>query len=371
MKNRKIIIGLSVIVFALLFVCGCGKTPIDPNNCLHTTHNAETGRCVECNKKVGHYYKNYKCTGCDKTTEFIWDGLKYNEAIWNPIKKGGSDKKGTIDELKYNTTAYNIKALTGEEKTIEQTAYVYLPYGYDSSEKYDVIILVHGAGDNEGYWLAQGDYKPTDTMFVGTGNYTKEMLDYVFANNICKPAIVVTPTFYNLAHDKGNELAGKEGSVASKQFGHELVDFLLPKVIETYSTYAEGTADEQMKAARDHFAYAGLSYGGYTSINSIMSYCLPYFSWLATYSFSFEANEIFEKAKTEMVSYPLHYWYYSCGTEDTFYNDSTKMYKNALATVSAFKDEENCRFVEGYGANHTYEFWLTSLYNTLHKFFKD
>lgn len=75
--------------------------------------------------------------------------------------------------------------------------------------------------------------------------------------------------------------------------------------------------------------------------------------------------------KTTEQSHPLHYWYYSCGTEDTFYNDSTKMYKSALATVSAFKDEENCRFVEGYGANHTYEFWLTSLYNTLHKFFKD
>ena len=166
MKNRKIIIGLSVIVFALLFVCGCGKTPIDPNNCLHTTHNAETGRCVECNKKVGHYYKNYKCTGCDKTTEFIWDGLKYNEAIWNPIKKGGSDKKGTIDELKYNTTAYNIKALTGEEKTIEQTAYVYLPYGYDSSEKYDVIILVHGAGDTKAIgWHKAITNRPTQRLW--------------------------------------------------------------------------------------------------------------------------------------------------------------------------------------------------------------
>jgi enterochelin esterase-like enzyme len=60
---------------------------------------------------------------------------------------------------------------------------VYLPEGYASSgEKYPVLYLLHGSGDDETGWLVKGS--------------AKAILDSLITNKLCKPMIVVMPNGY-------------------------------------------------------------------------------------------------------------------------------------------------------------------------------
>ena len=58
------------------------------------------------------------------------------------------DQPGTVEELTYQTKAY---ATDGRD--VEKKALVYLPYGYDESQSYNILYLMHGTGDDEEYWL--------------------------------------------------------------------------------------------------------------------------------------------------------------------------------------------------------------------------
>ena len=48
---------------------------------------------------------------------------------------------GTVEEVVYNTKAY-----ATDEREVKKTAYVYLPYGYDSEKEYNILYLMHGTG---------------------------------------------------------------------------------------------------------------------------------------------------------------------------------------------------------------------------------
>ena len=72
--------------------------------------------------------------------------------------------------------------------------------------------------------------------------------------------------------------------------------------------------------------------------------------------------------------YSIAYWYCAIGDQDKtggdFYGDVHKTYKKLVAGVDRLTDGQNCDMVDVYGANHTYECWLTCLYNSLPKFFR-
>ena len=63
---------------------------------------------------------------------------------------------GTVEEVVYNTKAY-----ATDERDVKKTAYVYLPYGYDSEKEYNILYLMHGTGDDEKYWLKTNPYNKT------------------------------------------------------------------------------------------------------------------------------------------------------------------------------------------------------------------
>ena len=357
---------LALALCLALGLTGC-KKPVDPNNCAHEKHDPETTRCLACDKKIDHRYVGDTCKLCGKTTEFRWDSISTDQSLMGILKNGGHEHKGTVERMTYETYAYNINALTGEDRTIEKEAYVYLPYGYDPAQKYNVLILQHGSGDTAGYWLAQGDYSPEDTTYVATGNYTRELLDYLIGTEKAEPCIVVTPTFYNDA-----ENMEEEHSVLQPLFGHEVVEYLLPAVLEHYSTYASDL--DEVIENREHFAYAGLSRGSRVSFDSIMMYCLPYFAYIGSFSSPATDTEgLIAALNDEYKDYDIKYWYCAVGDQDTGMNRYSlmhKTFKELTAGVDRLVEGENCAMVDVYYANHTYECWLTCLYNALPKFFK-
>ncbi len=363
---------IACFLLALCMICsilsGCQK-PVDPNNCAHEKHDPETTRCLACDKKIDHRYVGDTCKLCGKKTEFKWDSISTDQALMDALKNGGHENKGTVERMTYETYAYNINALTGEDKTITKEAYVYLPYGYDETKQYDVLFFLHGSTDDAGYWFAQDPYTPEDSTYVGTGNYTKELLDYMIGEELCKECIVVTPSIYN-EHDNYEE----ENGVVTPLFGHELVEYLLPAVIENYATYASSM--DNAVENRDHFAYAGFSLGSMTSFASVFSYCLPYFSYIGSFSGpAQDVDAVIEALNSEEYKdYDVKYWYCGVGDQDrtggNFYQDVHKTYKQMVGRVDRLVDGENCAIVDIYYGNHTYECSLTNLYNALQKFFQ-
>ncbi|HNZ99605.1 alpha/beta hydrolase-fold protein, partial [Ruminococcus sp.] len=117
-----------------------------------------------------------------------------------------------------------------------KTLYVYTPYNYDPSKKYNIFYLMHGGSENE------------NTLFFQNDTMIQNMLDHMIMNGELEPLIVVTPTF------NGN------GSSA-QNFYEELRQSVIPFVESKYSTYAENTTAEGMKASRMHRAYSGFSMG--------------------------------------------------------------------------------------------------------------
>ena len=64
------------------------------------------------------------------------------------------DKKGTVERFEYESRVYDKDdgtddntAATNAQKSAEKLqkgAWVYVPYGYDASKKYDILYLMHG-----------------------------------------------------------------------------------------------------------------------------------------------------------------------------------------------------------------------------------
>eukprot|EP00833_Pecoramyces_ruminatium_P003208 jgi/Orpsp1_1/1177240/evm.model.c7180000060665.1 len=82
---------------------------------------------------------------------------KKDAAEDKPFDDGLKDsQRGTVDEIFYPSRDYTVDeaALTAADK-YEKHAWVYLPAGYDASDKntkYPLFILLHGFGQNENTW---------------------------------------------------------------------------------------------------------------------------------------------------------------------------------------------------------------------------
>lgn len=154
-----------------------------------------------------------------------------------------SDQPG---ELK--TEMYRTKNVRGED--INKDAFVYLPYGYSPTEKYDVLYLIHGGGE-------------TGAAVMGTPpepSPLKYLLDNLIEHKRLNPIIVVAPTFYTDGGPLGGFDDSPDGHVHG--FQEELRTFLIPYIENKYSTNTTGTSKENLAASRLHRAIGGFSMGG-------------------------------------------------------------------------------------------------------------
>ena len=256
-------------------------------------------------------------------------------------------QEGRLERLDYVTRAY-----ATDRREVAKAAWVYLPYGYDEAQSYDILYLMHGTGDDEQYWLKEY-------------SYNKLMLDNLIYYGEIKPLIVVTPTFY-VEDDCAEEL-----DKLTFTFMHELRDDLMPAVEGRYSTYAEECTEAGFAASRDHRAFAGLSRGAVTAMHSAFVGSLDYFSWFGTFSGSrTDADYFVQGVQSEkFANLPINYWYVSSGAFDFALSNQLRDYRSILSAEPRLQAGVNTSVDVFPMRYHSMGNWHLALYNFVQKIF--
>ncbi len=211
--------------------------------------------------------------------------------------------------------------------------YIYTPAGYDvnTNEKYPVLYILHGGGEDERGWATQGK--------------TDLILDNLIAEKKAKPMLIVMPD--------GNVNASGFGENTLRMFEAELKRSVIPFVEKNYRAETDSK----------NRALAGLSMGGiqtlYVGINNtdLFSYLgifssgwiIPMQSKLADAQYDFTQKNIDKiKANLKLV------WIGIGGKEDIAYNN--------CQTMRAKFDEMKIKYLyDDYPGGHAWPVWRHDL----------
>jgi len=222
--------------------------------------------------------------------------------------------------------------------------YIYAPPGYDvnTNDKYPVLYILHGGGEDERGWAMQGK--------------TDIILDNLIADKKAKPMLAVMMDG-NLS---GGGLAGF-GEPVLKRFEDELKNAVIPFVEKNYRTETDAKSR----------ALAGLSLGGLQTLyagirNTDMFSYLGVFSsgWFANQPAMSDPQYAFMKDKASTINNNLKsLWIGMGGKEDIAYN-------NCKAMLAKF-DEMGIKYsYSEYPGGHTWPVWRNNLYNFAQVLFK-
>lgn len=285
--------------------------------------------------------------------EFPGEQAKIPEDYFTP-----SDSPGTLVELEYDT--YEAMSYEEESQVLHKRAIVYLPYGYSDEVQYNVFYLMHGGWSDE-------------TTYLGTPEAPaefKNVLDHGIADGKIQPMIVVCPT-YNNESDRDSW----DYSLAiqlTERYHNELVQDLIPAVEGRYSTFAEDTSLEGLRASRDHRAFCGFSMGSVATWRTFQ-YCLDEFRYFMPSSGSLTTDGDF---MASIVRDSGHSWndffiFAASGTDDFAYSS----FKAQIEAMSNVEDgtfrmadnekEGNLYFLEEEGGTHSGEYAMEYFYNGL------
>lgn len=255
-----------------------------------------------------------------------------------------AERQGKLRDLYYDT--YESFSYESKMQTIEKHAVVYLPYDYDETKKYNVVYLMHGGWSNENSTLG------TPSSPSGF----KNVIDNAIGNGVFAPLIVVCPTYNNTS---GQDSADFSLALRlTRNFHNELINDLIPAVESTFSTYAEGTSESELKAARDHRAFGGFSMGSVTTWRTF-EYALDYFRYFIPMSCgtSLDDEEIWRAADGRNQN--DYFVMMMVGTSDFSYSYDTARVQNMLSSGYFTEQTENTdgnfifRVKNGYSHNGT------------------
>ena len=202
----------------------------------------------------------------------------------------------------------------------------------------------------------------------------KNILENMIARGDIEPLIVVTPSFYSYG------LFGDDDMKEIKEFSQVKVDStnnfikelrydLIPAVEGKYSTYADGTEEENFISSRDHRALAGLSNGCRITYLGGMVENFDYFSWFGCYSASIDSQMILNALNSETFNqYSLNYMFNADGIYDFAYNSHKKMVKELLEDEKF--NQDNVEYVQIAFGYHSARSWRVAFYDSLQRFFK-
>lgn len=335
--------------------CGLG--------CAHPGHDAHTRVCEVCGLAVPHVYAEGVCVLCGAAPVFESEAAP--RELFTPC-----EHRGRVETVEYVTQVYT-PSTSREAIDYDKSFCVYLPYGYDPAEKYDVLVLIHGIRSTERYWLLERqDYNPRasyadipDEEVVRDWVYTTDLLDNLIDSGWCRPLIVVTPTFYKNSDDFDDY----NRRLDQARFFRELRETILPMVAERYSTWAEGSAIEDIAAAREHFGFAGLSMGSIYGYTGALTDCLDIFGWFGLFSGSDGYIDQIAAALNSNANAdrPIYYFYNCIGSGDPYYYLHTGQYQQLVEWTRGLTEGKNAAMTVVEGSAHEYRAWGTGLYNFL------
>lgn len=215
---------------------------------------------------------------------------------------------GTMVDFYYNT--YESFSYDSKSQPLQKHAVIYLPYGYNENQQYEVFYYMHGGGNNEHAMLGTPS-NPTEFKYF---------LDHAIEDGRIKPVIFVCLTYNNTsAHDSSNFQLSMQ---LCRNFHNELVNDVLPAVESTYSTYATGTSPEELRASRDHRGFGGFSNGSVCTWR-VFEYSLDYFHWFLPISCGTTMDDgVIQAAASGRYPYSF-FVYMMTGTADAAYSYDT------------------------------------------------
>ena len=279
--------------------------------------------------------------------------------------------RGTIDKVIYTTT-------NKDNELRDKYALVYLPHGYDASDKskkYNVLYLMHGGGGSPDAWL--------DCCKV------KNMLDYTIDVGEVAPLIVVFPTFYKEKISRIGKPVPDVERFNTKFFQKELAAELIPAIEGKYNTYAENVTPEGLKASREHRAFGGFSMGGCTTWFALMENLDVIANFLPLSGDCWEVAPLGGGSKTKETAQVIHdaivrsgykqeeYRIYAAtGSDDLAITALTPLIEELKNHTEVFTYSEdftqgNLHFFVEEGWKHQYEAVYQYVYNYLPYLFKN
>lgn len=273
-----------------------------------------------------------------------------------------NDQKGSVETLSYETKDYVFPSGKKEEKKCA----VYLPYGYDSKEQYNVLYLIHGTDKQSVNHL--------ETWFENIK--ARVMLDNLIYYKVIDPLIVVCPTFYSyglFGDDDRKNIKDysfvKENS--NKNFLNELRYDIVPSVEAQYATYSVTRDEQGLSSSRDHRAIAGLSNGCRLTLNAGRIYNFDYFSYFGCYSSFVHSSDIISSLTSEKFKdYKLNYRFNADGIYDFAYHEHRKRVNELLDDSHHIFTEKNTEYVKIRRGYHSARSWRVGLYDSLLRFFQ-
>ena len=274
------------------------------------------------------------------------------------------DKGGVIRNFTYKTRDNQ----TAGSPEFEKSGLVYLPYGYDekdTSTRYNVLYLMHGGGDNPGWY------------FGGEGQNTrlKNVIDHLIANGEMKPLIICALSYYTQYSN--------DATKNCIDFHYELDKDVIPVFEKQYHTYAKDLSQKALDASRWHRGFGGFSMGACATW-SVFEHCLGemgYFipmsgdCWAVGRGKSVEsakylADSVIKNGKTAND----FYIYSGCGRNDVAEPNMTPMinemkkYPEIFKYCDNFKDGNLYQMVYERGG-HDINSVMRVMYNGLPKMF--
>lgn len=283
-----------------------------------------------------------------------------NKTIVVPVEyEQEAEYRGSVVQIDYNTRDY----VEGTEEVRMNTAYVYLPYGYNeaSDQPYNVFYFVHGHGETAA------------SFFQNENGLLRKLLDNMMANGDMAPALIVSTSYiYGTPVDYY-----PDADPYCKALPQELVNDLIPVVETNYRTYTESTDAAGLEASREHRAIGGFSMGAVTTWYALEYKldCFKYFMPISSDGWSLgrfagmtnpdeTAEHLANTIRNSAFSKNDFYIWACSGTDDVAY-DRIWTQVQSMAQLTDIFSVSNLTFHEQDGARHEFHSLAEYLYNAL------
>ena len=321
-----------------------------------------TASCSDCNGNNGTIPPGQEESDTPGRPQEYTELINRTVAVPAPYELE-AEHRGEVVRVDYDTRDY--AEGTGAVRT--NTAYVYLPYGYDgdSGRQYEVFYFVHG------------HYATAASFFEDENGLLRKLLDHMVENGDMAPTIVVSAS-YNYGTPTPDYADADPYCEALPQ---ELVNDLIPIVESRYRTHAERTDAAGLEASRDHRAIGGFSMGAVTTWYALehalesFRYYMPISADCWSLGRFAGMNRPDETARylADIVSRSPYaddgfYVWAASGTNDSAYRE-TRVQIEAMARLTDVFPLSALTFHEQEGARHEFRPVAEYLYNALPFFF--
>ena len=267
--------------------------------------------------------------------------------------------KGNVVQIDYNTKNY----VEGTGEVRKNTAYVYLPYGYDeaSEQPYNVFYFVHGHGET------------AISFFQNENGLLCKLLDHMLENRDMAPTLIVSTSYvYGTPVDYY-----PDADPYCEALPQELVNDLIPLIESRYHTYTESTDVAGITVSRKHRAIGGFSMGAVTvwyALEHALE-CFKYFMPISSDGWSLgrfagmtnpdETAEYLANTIRNSAFSKNDFYIWACSGTNDVADDRMWSRVQAMAHLTDVFSVSNLTFHEQDRARHEFRSLAEYLYNVL------